>query len=246
MSKTGGLIEALFGEQKGGSTQHGGAAGDGYSWHRLNAVNNLGEDGRARRDQWLDEVRAIHDGGRVPWKDALKQASVNRQTRNTAYRTHKQRVVTSYKPRDASAVRCTPGKKCPGKYNKPATASFRPGARTKRVMTEQAAVSALRKFYREVGLSKGNMTNATKGMRQDISRSKGKKALKPCNTRTITVTRKDGVTYPKRVPVKTADCADSWLYRGKGVRLHDMEGVDNKNKNTSKAYGKRKLYSKSK
>ena len=264
MSDKGGLIEALFGDQKGGKhhggdwhskkqhggdwhskKQHGGASGDGYSWHRQNAVNNLGSTGRAKRDQWLDEVRTVHEGG-VPWKDALKQASTNRQAVSGVYRTHKQRVIDAYKPRNADSVRCTPGKKCPGKYDKPATATYRPGARSKRVMTEQAAVAALRKFYREVGLAKGNMGNATKGMRQDISKKKGMKALKPCGTSTITVTRKDGVTYQRRVPVKTADCADSWLYRGKGVRRHDMQGVDAANKKISKASGKSKMYNRKK
>jgi len=257
--KGGGLLDMLFGEEKHGTKsrqqsqprqQHGGAVGDGYAWHRKNAINNLRGEGENKRNAWLDEVRAVQAETGLEWKSALQEASKRRKAGNGSYKTWKQRVVKGYTGRQASQVKCAAGKKCPGKYSKPASATYRQGAHaSKRPLSQQAAVKQLRSHYRARGLASGDekgLKKATMAMRQDITKKRKGKPLQPCPTRIITVKRKDGTTHQRRIAKKTEACADSWLYRGKGVTRHDMAGVDHGNKDRSDAYGKRRLYAKNK
>lgn len=241
--KKGGLLDILFQDK-----QHGGGAGDGYAWHRENAINNLQGAGEAKRNEWLNEVRDVKTETGMDWKDALQEASRRRKQQDTNYQTWKQRVVGGYTGRQAQDVNCAEGKKCPGRYTKAASTTYRPGAHYKRPLSQQAAISQLRKHYREIGLSGGpeGLKKATKAMRQDISKKRAGKPLQPCPTRLITVTPKNGAPYQRRVVQKTAECADNWLYRGSGVRYHDMVGVDYGDKKDSGAYGKRRLYAKRK
>ncbi len=235
------------GQQRAGQ-QRGGASGDGYAWHRKNAINNLRGAGEAKRNAWLDEVRAVQAATGMEWKDALQEASRRRKATNGSYQTWKQRVVNGYTGRQSGDVKCAAGKKCPGKYTKAAATTYRPGAHYKLPLTQSAAVNQLRKHYRERGLAGGEngLKNATKAMRQDIAKKRAGKPLQPCPTKVVTVKRKDGTTYQRKVANKNEACADSWLYRGEGVRRHDIAGVDHGNKDRSPAYGKRRLYSKRK
>lgn len=239
-SKKSGLLDMLFKDQSGG------AAGDGYGWHRSNAINNLSAAGVAKRDAWLDEVRQVADEMNMSWKDALQEASRRRASRS-GYQTVKERVIAGYKPRVASQVRCQAGRACPGAYSKPAATTYRPGAHNKRLLSQDAAVKHLRSYYRERGAAAGGsptaMKNATKAMRQDISRLKrGSRKLTPCPTRVINV--KATATRPahqRRIVMKTPECADNYLYRGVGVRRYDFEGVDDGIGKKSRAYGLKRL-----
>lgn len=229
-------------------SQAGGATGDGYGWHRRNALNNLGQQGINGRDAWLDEVRAVQaqNPGMI-WSDALRAASLARRANRPNYKSVKERVVSGYTGRTAAAVDCPPGKPCPGAYNKPAPTTYRPGKRLHRPLSEAAAVKALREHYRSLGHSgtMKSMKSATSGMRRDISLKRKTQPLTACGTRTITVKKPNGGTGTRRIAVKTPECADSWLYRS-APRRHDLVGVDYGEGKDSPAYGKRKLYKKRK
>lgn len=205
----GGLLDLMFNEQSGGD----------YRWHRTNAINNLAGVGEAKRDAWLNEVRAVQGETGMMWKDALREASNRRRAANPNYRTWKETTISNYRPRVAANVTCPPDKpNCPGKYDRPATSTFRPGRRNKRPMSEAAAVRVLREHYRNKGEESGDMKAATKAMRQDISKKRNaKRVLQPGSP-------------------------DSWLYR-KNPTGYDMVGVDYGEGRKSPAWGKNKLYS---
>lgn len=223
-----GLLNQMF--------QSGGA---GYARQRASGkqlTNLRSKGGLEKRDAWIAEVKAVQRETGMSYSDALHEASVRRQNRDPSYRTHKQRVMANYKPRSRSAVlaECARNgsRACPGAYDRPATSSYRPGRRNKRLMTEKAAVAALRKHYREMGRASGNMKSATRSMRADISRKRGR-VLTPCPTQLD--------SRGRRVAVRTDECADSYLFRGEGARRYDMAGVDDGIGKRSPAYGKRLL-----
>jgi hypothetical protein len=222
-----GLIDALINSMP---SQKGGTPGSGYRWHRENAIMNLGTDAIARRDVWLNEVRAIYRGGQVPWKQALQQASKNR-TDKEGYLSVKDRTIASYKGRNASSVKCQadrPGGKavCPGRYTKPASTEFRPqGHKNKRVLTQEAAKTLLRDYYR----SRKDLIKAQIAMKKDMS-TKRNRALEACPVKTIT----DSLNRTRSIAVKTPECADNWLYKNPGK--YDMKGIDHGNKDTFKLH----------
>lgn len=266
MSKRGGLLDALH-------EQHGGA--DSYHWHRepsttanySNARSHLltqkrlpweqtARTGEDKRKAWLEEVRGVMNSQGLNWRDALKVASQQRKAKINGYQTVVERVKGSYTGRRAENVDCV---NCPGKYTKPvkrdrATGDviYRPQGHnvSRNHLSTDAAVKLLRDYYKQrSGQYIGGLKGATKAMRQDISKKRGRKPLEkrktnvvqsPCPTKLITVTTKKGVTYQKRVVDKAhpayAECRSNWLYRDTPGKF-DMETVDYGEGHNSKAYG---------
>lgn len=252
--------------------QTGGA--DSYAWHRApsplgvaNARSHLlatkqlpweteARSGEDKRAAWIEEVRVVMNESGLNWREALKEASRRRKS-NPKYQTVVERVKKSYTGRDASTVKCTPGKKCPGKYTKDVvrevdgSVAYRPNAHnvSRTHLTTDAAVNILRDYYKQrakTGSYKKGMAGATKAMRQDIGKRNNSRVVQsPCPTKLITVTRKDGKVYQRRVVDKAhpayADCRSNWLYRDSPLRF-DMEGIDAGEGEASPAYGKYNLY----
>jgi hypothetical protein len=222
-----GLLEALFSSMPSSKQQKGGAPGSGYGWHRQNAINNLKPDALVRRDAWLKEVRDIYQQGGLTWREALTLASNNRKEKTSAYQSVKDRTIAGYTGRNAQTVKCQasrPGGKavCPGRYDKVASTDYRPhGHANKRVLTQEAAKKLLKDYYR----SRKDLVKAHTAMKRDIS-TKRNKALKPCPVKQIT----DSLGRTRSIAVKTAQCADNWLYKpGK----YDMSGVDHGDKKSN-------------
>lgn len=267
---TGGLLGALGAL---GAEQTGGA--DSYAWHRsesqlpgvANARSHLlaekklpwekeAKSGESKRAAWIEEVRKVMTETGLNWRDALKEASRRRKEKVPNYRTIEERVKDTYTGRDSANVKCTPGKRCPGKYTKPVTRkptgeiAYRPNAHkvSKRHLTTEAATNLLRDYYRnraKSGIYKKGIAGAAKAMRQDIRKRNSSRIIQsPCPTKLITVTRKDGKVYQRRVVDKShpdfAACRSNWLYRATPRRF-DMEGVDAGENKNSPAYQK-KLY----
>lgn len=268
MSKThkGGLLETVINnEQKGG--------GDSYAWHRSESRKHRGianarshllskkklpweteaKSGESKRTAWISEVREVMVQSGLNWRDALKEASRRRKEKVPNYLTVEERVKDTYTGRKSTSVKCTPGKVCPGKYDKPIATKptgevmYRPNAHnvSKRHLTAEAATNLLRDYYRnraKSGLYKKGISGATKAMRQDIGKTNSSRVMQsPCPTKLITVTRKDGKVYQRRVVDKDhpdfAACRSNWLYRAT-PRKFDMKGVDA----GDSAAGKSKLY----
>ena len=263
----GGLLGALLG-QKGGA--------DSYAWHRApsgtaglaNARSHLlatkqhpwedaPETGENKRASWIAEVRSVMEETNTNWRDALKEASRRRKQGTPNYKTVVERVTSSYTGRQASNVKCTDGKVCPGKYTKGPKIDavtnervYRPNAhKVSRVhLTADAAKNILRDYYKEraaKGTIKAGLVGATRAMRQDISKRNNKKIVQsPCPTKLVTVNKKDGTSYKRRVVdtqhVDYAACRSNWLYRSTPGRF-DMETVDYGEGQASPAYGKNVL-----
>lgn len=241
----------LFGNMFGGA---------GYAAQRARGTANLAsvkpgetKSGLQKAAEWRAEVQVFSDQG-MKLREALQMASQARKM-NPGYRTIKERTIDGYTGRNPSRVQCLKPMKgfaagdCPAKRRTVAPSTkFRPGAHYKRVMTQETAAKLLRDHYRTRGLAqaarrgvepKVGLKWATASMRKDISRTR-KDPLTPCPTKTITYLR-GGKQITRKVVQKTAACADSWLYRGNGSRLHDMTGVDHGTGKGSLAYGKRTL-----
>ncbi len=197
----------------------------GYRWHRQEAFANLSsKNGLVKRAQWLTEVRNIYNTG-VPWREALRTASSDRKRVTPDYKTFKTKVVESYKGRNADTVKCS-GVVCPGRYNKQPATVFRPqGHPNKRVLTQSAAVALLKDYYNKRGALTGRLVQAQRAMKKDIS-TKRANAVNPCPVKTITENGPNGKT--RKIAVRDANCADSWLYRKS--MSYDMVGVDHGNK----------------
>jgi hypothetical protein len=194
----------------------------GYRWHRNNAFNNIGREGLLKRDQWLSEVKDIYasSGGSLSWKQALALASQRRKTRQE-YKTVKERVIESYTGRQSDKVKCN-GPVCPGKYNKPASISYRPYKHeNKRVLSHDAAVKLLKKHYIQKSSQSQNQNQSQRQthLKRDISQ-KRQRYLTPCPT----VPKVDKLNRIRNIPVKTPECADNWLFRR--IDRYDMAGVD--------------------
>lgn len=212
--------------------QHGG----GYKWHhQQKGKKYTGEDvkgipqvmasksaetgrqAKAKRDQWLAEVRAFYVKGVVNWQEAMQKASAARKERAAAtgqvYKTIKER--NPLKGRTAASVNCKNPSKCPGKYDRPAQPYPK---RSHRPLSLDQATKVLREYYKSQldggKFTGGNMEpikRATKAMRQEISKTTTRK-LEPGSS-------------------------DSWLYRSKPNR-YDMKGLDNGIGKASPAYKK--------
>jgi hypothetical protein len=190
-----------------------------YDWHRKNAFTNIGADGISKRNKWIQEVRDIYQNEKVTWRQALTNASRNRAN-NTDYRTVKKRVIDKYTGRQAANVKCT-GPVCPGKYDRQASKEYRPqGHKNKRVLSQQAAMNLLKKYYSERGSTTAKLIEAQKAMKTDISRKRNT-ALTPCPVKQVVSL--NGVT--RNIVTKTPECADNWLYRK--IHKYDMKDVDN-------------------
>lgn len=281
--QTGGLLEALLGKERAPEAveaieaveQVGGA--DSYAWHRsassipgvANARSHLLEakrlpweasasTGEAKRAAWIEEVRNVMATQGLNWRDALKEASRLRKQTVPQYRTVVERVKDSYTGRNAADVICSPGKTCPGSYDKDiitddqGEVKYRPNAHnvSRRQLSVEAATNILRDYYRERASSyKKGIQGATKAMRQDISRVNTSRVLQsPCPTKYINVTRNtnDGpVVYQRRVVDKShpdyAQCRSNWLYRDSPLKF-DMEGIDAGEGKDSPAYGVHNLH----
>jgi hypothetical protein len=234
-----GLVQALLKSSGGGPSQFRGGAGAapvGYNWHRQQAIANLGDNGVVKRAQWLKEVRTIYQNQQgVTWREALRKASDDRKKTSTDYKTVKGRVISSYKGRDASTVKCK-GIVCPGKYNKAPSEQYRPQAHpNKRVLTQAAAVDLLKTYYRQRGNLTGKLIEAERAMKSNISRKRNN-VVNPCSVKPVSYTTSTGVATVRNVAVKDPACADNWLYRSK-ARSYDMAGVNHGNKKDSPAYG---------
>jgi len=190
-----------------------------YDWHRNNAFTNIGTDGIAKRNKWIQEVKDIYQNGKVTWRRALSIASENRAT-NKKYKTVKERVINKYEGRQAANVKCS-GPVCPGKYDREASTEYRPqGHKNKRVLSQQAAMNLLKKYYSQRGNLTGKLIEAQKAMKTDISRKRNT-ALTPCPVKQVVSL--NGVA--RNLVTKTPECADNWLYRK--IDKYDMKGVDN-------------------
>ena len=190
-----------------------------YNWHRKNAFTNIGADGIDKRNKWIQEVKDIYKNGQVTWRQALTNASQNRAT-NKDYKTVRERVIDSYKDRQADTVNCS-GIVCPGKYDRPRATKYRPQRHTnKRVLSQQAAMNLLKKYYSERGSKTAKLIEAQKAMKTDISRKRNT-ALTPCPVKQVVSV--NGVT--RNIVTKTPECADNWLYRK--IDKYDMKDVDN-------------------
>lgn len=239
---TGGLLADLFG--------HGQQQGGDYSKNRAHG-KILAKSPNTQK--WIKEVQAVRAANPgMSYQEALMEASANRKRRDSSYLdvAHRPRSEGGQKltGRRASAVKCS-GRVCPGAYDRPAT-HYKERSHT--VMTLGSATNALRNYYR-LKLAAGKFdtptgakkprspaTRATAAMRKDISTMKGKKPLVPCPTRTVTYTRKDGKTITRRIAVKTPECRDNWVYRGR-PGTYDMKDLDWATGKASPAYGKKKL-----
>jgi hypothetical protein len=231
----------------------------GYDAHRANkgrtfksathggvpASMNLhgnGDAAASRRDAWLKEVQAIKRDRNITLKEAFKIASERRAADNPAYKTVKLRRLRG---RQAEAVKCEPGKSCPGAYTR---APEPYAARSHRPLTQAAAKKVLREFYRTHSLKTGSMKTSTKAMRQNISRTRADAVpLQPCPTKTITYVRA-GRQVTRRVidreAAKRAGCLDNWVFRNSGVQRHKFATVTGLTENRysgkrSPAYGRR-------
>jgi hypothetical protein len=271
----GGLLGALLGgSAQSPMVQVGGD--DSYAWHRApstvdgmtNARSHLlsskklpwemeARTGEDKRAAWIEEVRNVMAETGLNWREALKEASQRRKKNVPQYQTVVERVKDSYTGRNASAVNCTEGKICPGRYTKDIArddqgeVKYRPNAHNvSRVhLTTKAATKILRDYYRQrANEYKNGMAGATKAMRQDISKLNTSRVLQsPCPTKLINVTRKDGKVYQRNIVDKThpdyAACRSNWLYRDSPGKF-DMKGIDAGEGKGSLAYGKNKLHTK--
>lgn len=209
--------------------------------------------GESKRAAWLEEVRAVMYETGMNWRDSLKEASRRRKQTTAGYQTVVERVKTSYTGRTAENVNCTEGKRCPGRYTKPVArgndgdVTYRPNAHnvSRANLSRDAASNLLREYYKQrSGQYKGGLKGATKAMRQDIGKkNRSRKVQSPCPTKLITVHRKDGKTYQRRIVDRQhpdyAECRSNWLYRATPRRF-DMESVDFGD-GDSPAYGINKL-----
>jgi hypothetical protein len=267
----GGLLDALLASQKKiakpkkvqkpQTIQKGGA--DSYQWHRTNAHDHLkttkklpwedeAKSGENKRAIWIQEVKDVMAETGSNWKDALTEASNRRQQKINGYQTVVDRVKKSYKGRKADDVKCSNPDKCPGRYTKPVAMKdgeviYRPNAHnvSKVHLTTDAATKILREYYKERSHKyKNGLKGATTAMRQDISKKrKGGTVQSPCPTKLITVNKKNGTTYQKRIVDREHPdfnaCRSNWLYRSTPGSF-DMQTVDYGEEN-SPAYGKNKL-----
>jgi hypothetical protein len=196
------------------------ASKSSYDWHRTKAFANIGQAGIAKRDLWLNEVRKIYQTRKVPWREALAIASSNRVSSKPSYQSVKKRVIASYTGRKAANVKCT-GIVCPGQYDREASTTYRPqGHKNRRVLTQAAAMTLLKKYYSKRGALTNKLIEAQKAMKTDISKKRAR-ALEPCPVKEVV--DRNGVT--RRIAVKTPECADNWLYRN--GNKYDMKGVNN-------------------
>lgn len=209
------------------------------------------DTGENKRAAWIEEVKGVMQDTGMNWRDSLKEASKRRKQNNAEYKTVVERVKGSYIGRTAQNVNCSPGKKCPGRYTKPVVltsqgdVTYRPNAHnvSRAHLSTNAAASILRDYYKErSGSYKNGLRGATKAMRQDISKRKlkGNKTQSPCPTKMITVTRKDGKTYQRKIVDKSHpeyhECRSNWLYRATPGRF-DMHKIDFGEGEDSPAYG---------
>lgn len=196
------------------------ATDSAYDWHRKKAFTNIGADGIVKRNKWIQEVKDIYQNGQVTWRQALSIASNNRATDKPTYRTVKKRVIDTYTGRKAANVKCS-GPVCPGRYDSAASTEYRPqGHKNKRVLSQQAAMNLLKKYYSQRGNLTGKLIEAQKAMKTDISRKRNT-ALTPCPVKQVVSL--NGVT--RNIVTKTPECADNWLYRR--IDKYDMKDVDN-------------------
>ncbi len=221
-----GLVQALL------KSTGGAPSPVGYNWHREKAIANLGDNGIVKRAQWLKEVREIYKTQPgVTWREALRMASDDRKKTNTEYKTVRTRVISSYKGRDASTVKCK-GVVCPGKYNKAPSEQYRPqGHPNKRVLTQASAIELLKTYYRQRGTLTGKLIEAERAMKSDISRKRAN-VVSPCPVKPVSGTSQ----HVRNIAAKDSTCADNWLYRS-NARSYDMKGVNHGNKKDSPAYG---------
>ena len=234
----------------------GGSKGSSYDYHRQQkgkvevqgdrkypASMNLhgkGEIAVKRRDEWINEVKAIQKEKGISYKEALAIASELRKKKAESsgkkyLAVRERRLKRPDGSFDRTTGICTDPKNCValGRKVDPSRSFIgnyqREGGsyakRSHRRLTLNAATELLRNYYRD-RISKGmDIKTANANLIRSVSRKHSSvDPVPPCPTKTITL--KNGKT--RKIAVVTPECKDNWLYRtaNPNVKYRDMIGLD--------------------